>query len=132
MSSLVAVVAGAGVFCAVVLIERISGGLPLAARELLIPAILGAGTGLLCRHAFGPAASARRSREHDERLRSLYRNTPALLHSLDADGCLVDVSQNWLETMGYRRETVLGRPFSEFIVADNPAEVQRRHRCSPC
>jgi diguanylate cyclase (GGDEF)-like protein/PAS domain S-box-containing protein len=41
--------------------------------------------------------------------------TPAMLHSIDAEGCLVSVSDAWLAKLGYAREDVLGRRSSEFL-----------------
>lgn len=50
----------------------------------------------------------------DQKYRDLYRSTPAMLHSVDADGCIVTVTDHWLQKMGYRREEVLGRPIVDF------------------
>ena len=36
-------------------------------------------------------------RKSEERYRYLYKNTPAMLHSIDRDGNLVIVSNDWLE-----------------------------------
>jgi PAS domain S-box-containing protein len=47
--------------------------------------------------------------------RNLYRSTPAMLHSVDADGNVVTVTDHWLQKMGYKREEVLGRPISDFF-----------------
>ncbi|HET7888671.1 MAG TPA: PAS domain S-box protein [Bradyrhizobium sp.] len=41
--------------------------------------------------------------------------TPAMLHSIDAKGRLVSVSDNWLAKLGYAREEVLGRHLTEFV-----------------
>lgn len=47
--------------------------------------------------------------------RSLYDRTPAMMHSIDRDGRLISVSERWLETLGYRREEVLGRRSVDFM-----------------
>ena len=47
--------------------------------------------------------------------RSLWRATPAMLHSVDADGNIVTVTDHWLQKMGFEREEVIGRPISEFF-----------------
>ncbi|BCR03904.1 hypothetical protein DESUT3_09730 [Desulfuromonas versatilis] len=47
--------------------------------------------------------------------RELYQRTPVMLHSIDAGGRLVSVSDCWLETLGYRREEVIGHPLTEFM-----------------
>jgi len=45
----------------------------------------------------------------------LYLRTPMMMHSIDPSGRLVAVSDFWLETLGYRREEVLGRPLTDFF-----------------
>lgn len=57
--------------------------------------------------------------ESQERYRSIYHNTPAMLHSIDTTGRLISVSDNWLEVMGYNREEVIGQKLTRFFVADS-------------
>ena len=47
--------------------------------------------------------------------RSLYRSTPAMLHTVDGDGNIVTVTDHWLTKLGYEREEVVGRPISNFF-----------------
>ena len=47
--------------------------------------------------------------------RTLYRSTPAMLHTVDGDGLLVTVTDHWLSKLGFRREEVLGRPITDFM-----------------
>ncbi len=54
-------------------------------------------------------------RESEERYRTIYHHTPAMLHSINAEGCLVSVSDHWLEVLGYEREEVVGRPLADFL-----------------
>ncbi|HEY0820897.1 MAG TPA: PAS domain S-box protein, partial [Rhizobacter sp.] len=56
--------------------------------------------------------------------RRLYESTPALLHSIDAEGRVVEVSDAWLAHLGYARDEVLGRQSSDFLTP----ESQRRAR----
>ena len=51
----------------------------------------------------------------EQRYRELYRATPAMLHTVDNRGRIMNVSDRWLETLGYRREEVLGRLITEFM-----------------
>lgn len=51
----------------------------------------------------------------EQRHRLLYEATPAMLHSIDAQGRLVDVSDRWLRTLGYERAEVIGRPSVDFL-----------------
>ena len=54
-------------------------------------------------------------RESEARYRSLYNNTPVMLHSTDAEGLLLSVSDYWLDMLGYTRDEVLGRPATQFL-----------------
>ena len=47
--------------------------------------------------------------------RDLYRSTPAMLHTVDTNGCIVTVTDHWLEKMGYSRDEVVGRPIVDFF-----------------
>jgi len=60
-------------------------------------------------------------RASEERFRSLYRGTPLPLHSLDREGCIEQVSNNWLELMGYAREEVEGKSFRAFLADESAA-----------
>ena len=54
--------------------------------------------------AFAPATLERR-----------FQVTPAILHSINSEGRLIEVSDAWLAKFGYRREEVLGRLSSDFL-----------------
>jgi len=47
--------------------------------------------------------------------RDLYRSTPAMLHTVDADGNIVTATDHWLQKLGYRRDEVVGRPTTDFF-----------------
>lgn len=51
----------------------------------------------------------------EERSRSLYTKAPVMLHSIDADGKLMSVSDYWLENLGYELNEVIGHRFREFM-----------------
>lgn len=53
-------------------------------------------------------AAERQLASREQRFRTLYNATPVMLHSLDAEGRLESVNDHWLETLGYRREEVIG------------------------
>ena len=57
--------------------------------------------------------------ESEARYRSLYNDTPVMLHSIDDDRRLVAVNDHWLKVMGYTREEVLGRPVTDFHTAES-------------
>ena len=56
--------------------------------------------------------------------RTLYRSTPAMLHTVDGDGRIVTVTDHWLSKLGFMREEVLGRPITDFMSAAD----QRKYR----
>lgn len=58
-------------------------------------------------------------RESEERYRSLYNNTPAMLHSVDPEGRLVSVSEYWLDVMGYVRDEVIGKMITDFFTEES-------------
>ena len=53
-----------------------------------------------------------------EYLKQLYNRAPFGYQSLDENGCLIEVNKTWLDKLGYTREEVLGRSFSEFLQPD--------------
>ena len=67
------------------------------------------------RFAQAAAREAAALRRSEERFRSLYRGTPLPLHSLDAQGRVEQVSNTWLELMGYQPDEVIGRPLMHFL-----------------
>jgi PAS domain S-box-containing protein len=50
----------------------------------------------------------------DRKYRDLYRSTPAMLHTVDASGAIVTVTDHWLQKMRYTRDEVVGRPVLDF------------------
>src|SRR5258706_12140676 len=71
-------------------------------------------------------AEMRRSQED---FRYLYLKTPVMLHSIDREGRLINVSDYWLEQMGYPREEVIGRLFSDFMT--EPGRSRGRYEGRP-
>ncbi len=51
-------------------------------------------------------------------LRDLYEKAPLGYQSLDENGCFLFVNQAWVEGLGYSREEVIGRNFSDFLHPD--------------
>lgn len=70
----------------------------------------------------------RELRSSEERYRTLYHNTPAMLHSIDPEGRVVSVSDYWCETLGYRAEEVIGRRLVEFLTAESRRELVERNQ----
>jgi PAS domain-containing protein len=58
-----------------------------------------------------------------ERLRLLYENAPAMIHSINRHGYITDVTDFWLETMGFQRDEVLGRHITEFLTEESSRQA---------
>ncbi|MCW6508513.1 PAS domain S-box protein [Lichenifustis flavocetrariae] len=50
-----------------------------------------------------------------DQLRHLYEATPAMMHSIDAEGRLLMVSDAWLAKLGHARDEVIGRLSTDFL-----------------
>jgi PAS domain S-box-containing protein len=61
-------------------------------------------------------------RASEQRYKSLYHDTPVMMHSIDDDARLVAVNDHWLLTTGYERDEVLGRRVTDFM----PEELRRK------
>jgi PAS domain S-box-containing protein len=68
---------------------------------------------------FETSALARAERRYED----LYHSTPAMLHTIDAEGCITDVSDHWLDKLDYQREDVIGRSILEFLSAESRQQL---------
>ncbi len=64
----------------------------------------------------------RKLQASESRYRTLYNNTPVMMHSINRDGRIISVNDHWLHTLGYEREEVVGRRSTEFLT-----EASRRY-----
>ena len=64
-------------------------------------------------------------RRSEQNYRHLYHNTPAMLHSIDTNYRLVQVSDFWLEATGYSREEVLGRNLTDFFTPESKEHAEK-------
>ncbi len=58
-------------------------------------------------------------RKSEERYRTIYHNTPVMLHSIDSEYRLISVSDHWLEATGYKRDEVIGRELTDFFTSES-------------
>ncbi len=54
-------------------------------------------------------------KESEKRFNLLFTGSPIPYQSLDENGFLLDVNPAWLECLGYSKDKVIGRNFSEFL-----------------
>jgi len=57
-------------------------------------------------------------RRSEDLYRDLYEKSPLGYQSLDADGFFITVNQAWLDTLGYRRDEVVGKWFGDFLAPE--------------
>ena len=62
-----------------------------------------------------------RIQERTAEVQDLYDNAPAGYHSLDAEGRFVRINQTELDWLGYTREDVVGRRFTDFVTPASQA-----------
>jgi PAS domain S-box-containing protein len=55
----------------------------------------------------------------ERRYLDLYESTPAMLHTVDAEGRIIAVSNHWLAKLGYQRNEVIGRTILDFITDES-------------
>jgi PAS domain S-box-containing protein len=55
----------------------------------------------------------------ERRYLDLYESTPAMLHTVDAEGHILAVSNHWLAKLGYKRNEVIGRTILDFIADES-------------
>jgi PAS domain S-box-containing protein len=103
-------------------------GLSLTVHQSWLPILSGGIAGLLAgRTALRLRTTSRRLEESEKRSRDFYRDTPALLHTIDSQGRLQHVSQTWLDLLGYDRENVIGKDFFTFVVSDHVEQIRAEH-----
>jgi PAS domain S-box-containing protein len=68
---------------------------------------------------FETSALARAERRYED----LYHSTPAMLHTVNADGEITHVSDHWLEKLGYEQEEVIGRSILDFLTAKSREQL---------
>ena len=57
------------------------------------------------------------------RYETLYRATPAMLHTVDEHGRITNISDHWLQKLGYQRDEVLGKSILSFMTDQNRADI---------
>jgi PAS domain S-box-containing protein len=70
--------------------------------------------------------SAEALHDSEERFRILFDKAPLSYQSLDSDGNFLDINQTWLETLGYRREEVIGKWFGDFLAKEEVEAFRER------
>jgi PAS domain S-box-containing protein len=61
-----------------------------------------------------------------ERYKQVFDNTPIPHQSLNDKIQLIDVNKAWLKALGYKREEVINKPFTDFMLPESAALVKDR------
>jgi PAS domain S-box-containing protein len=93
-----------------------------AAVALLLTAIA------VIRHARSEEDALRRAEDSEANYRTLYARTPVPMHACDKDGILTEVSDRWLELLGYERDEVIGHHITSFHTATSATAVVEEGR----
>lgn len=65
--------------------------------------------------------------EEKNRFEAIYRATPAMMHTIDPDGRIIQVSDYWLKMMGYERHEVVGRKSIEFLDPESRLRAESKN-----
>ena len=65
-------------------------------------------------------------KQSEERFQLLFNKAPLGYQSLDSNGCFIDVNQQWLDTLGYARDEVIGRWFGDFLCPEYRDRFRQR------
>ena len=65
-------------------------------------------------------------RDSEERFQMLFNQAPLGYQSLDINGHFIEVNQQWLDTLGYERQEVIGKWFGDFLSPDDQDGFRKR------
>ncbi|MFQ5584053.1 MAG: PAS domain S-box protein, partial [Calditrichia bacterium] len=66
-------------------------------------------------------------RESEQRYRSLYKKTPAMLMSMDKDLRILNVSDYWCVALGYGRREISGKKITDLMTDESKNKLQHNH-----
>jgi len=64
--------------------------------------------------------------QNEDRFQMLFNQAPLGYQSLDFDGCFLEVNEQWLHTLGYSREEVIGKWFGDFLTPNYTEGFRQR------
>lgn len=66
------------------------------------------------------------TKQSEERFQLLFNKAPIGYQSLDFDGYFIEVNQQWLSTLGYSKEEVIGKWFGDFLCPEYVEGFRKR------
>ena len=100
-------------------IDNLLSGRPITPADLEALQLFAGYAGLAIENARMHTLLEQRVRERTAEVQDLYDNAPTGYHSLDAEGCVIMVNKTELGWLGYTREEVVGRRFSDFFTPES-------------
>ncbi len=55
----------------------------------------------------------------------IFEDAPFMFHSIDNNGIIIKVSEEWLYTLGYSRDEVVGRPSTDFLTKESKRYAEK-------
>jgi PAS domain-containing protein len=68
-------------------------------------------------------------KQSEEHFRLLYVQSPVAYQSLDEDGNFLEVNPAWLSILGYEKEEVIGKNFTDFTASGFPEQFKELFPC---
>jgi PAS domain S-box-containing protein len=87
--------------------------------ELLASTVMIPATGSARSYSVSLFVEPSHRERQERRYLDLYESTPAMLHTVDAEGRIIAASNHWLAKLGYTRTEVIGRPILDFITEES-------------
>jgi PAS domain S-box-containing protein len=100
---------------AMLVVDNLHSAKPITSVDQEALQLFAGYAGLAIANAQLHAGLEQRIRERTAEVQDLYDNAPTGYHSLDAQGCFVQINQTELGWLGYTRAEILGRPFADFV-----------------
>ena len=63
--------------------------------------------------------------QNEKRFRDIYKNLPISYQSLDENALFVEVNEAWLNMFGYSKAEIIGKSFTDFLVADQKESFEK-------
>lgn len=64
--------------------------------------------------------------DSEEKYKALYMNAPLAYQSLNINGRIIDVNPQWLKTLAYERDEVIGKHFGEFLNSESKKHFREK------
>ena len=59
----------------------------------------------------------------EARFHQIFESAPVMMHSIDRDGCIIAVNEEWLGETGYKREEAIGRALTAVLTPESAETV---------